>query len=179
MQKCVYFLYASRFEEVVLPVRHSSESLTKQLFFKRVSKFRHILKCRKMSQRFNAATMAGSAEPSFWERMKACTLLCVCLLWKSRVCKVSALLLASPTPSGLLPGSICVPSTLAPWTHSRFASLHTVHPRGTTEKDRDNRDLWLFHENKYNQTVHYPEVTGGQQKSILCPLIIFKLYSWA
>lgn len=41
--------------------------------------------------------------------------------------------------SSVLPGSRFEPSTPAPWTHSRFASLHTVHPPGTAARKRKER----------------------------------------
>lgn len=57
-----------------------------------------------------------------------------------RVCIASVLLHdCTIKPSGVLPGSICAPSTPAPSTHSRSASLHTVHPRGTAGKTETKR----------------------------------------
>lgn len=52
---------------------------------------------------------------------------------------------SNPVESSVLPGSKYELSTPAPWTHSRSATLHTVHPRGTTERHREREKEGLEH----------------------------------
>lgn len=46
--------------------------------------------------------------------------------------------------SAVLPGSKYEPDTPAPWTRSRSSSLHNVHPRGTTETQRERQRVRQF-----------------------------------